>query len=238
MASYRLYTWTISYIILNHCFGIFHPGDNYVRSMLPEATRNKGNMPSEAEANAFFSEVLGRKTFNPISKPEPIPGGYIIRGENKMKSYDALVTALEKELEKSSVSGKIQPFVIRDPTIVTDEQLESNTYEEAVVMITGTNLSPSTNRLVKPLVTLLGGLCIASFSVAVCIASDVASNNENIDTVMIEQMASPLLISILLTQVVHEAAHQIVAFKDKVSHFCSSKHTIFCMHVSILNNVL
>ncbi len=186
--------------------------DNYVKAMLPAVTRKDGNMPSEDEANAFFKEILGRKTFNPISKPEPIAGGYIIRGENMMKSSDELVTAMEKALEKSSIAGKIQPYLIRDPTLVTDEQFDTNTFELPVVMITGPDLKPDTNRLVKPLVTLVGGVFVASFAVAACFANDAAQQ----DPLWLEEMASPLVVSILLTQVAHEAAHQVVAFKDKV----------------------
>ena len=186
--------------------------DNYVRSMLPPVTRKDGNTPSKEVADAFFSEVLGRNTFNPISKPEPIPGGYIIRGENTLKSNDALVTAMEEALAKSSIAGKVQPYLIRDPTSITEEQFETNTFELPVVLITGTDLTPETNRLVKPLVTLLGGVCVASFSLAVCFGNEGAMK----DPVWLEQMSSPLVISILGTQIAHEAAHQIVAFKDKV----------------------
>lgn len=182
--------------------------------MLPEVTRKSGQTPSKEIADAFFAEVLGKRTFNPTSKPEPIPGGYIIRGENKMKSNDELAIALEKALEKSSVAGKIQPFVIRDPSFVTEEQFETNTFEQPVVMITGSNLSPTTNRFVKPLVTVLGGFCIASFSLAVCLNTEEVV----IDPTWVEEMVSPLLISILMTQVVHEVAHQIVAYKDKVGN--------------------
>eukprot|EP00551_Chaetoceros_affinis_P010571 CAMPEP_0203669702 /NCGR_PEP_ID=MMETSP0090-20130426/5997_1 /ASSEMBLY_ACC=CAM_ASM_001088 /TAXON_ID=426623 /ORGANISM="Chaetoceros affinis, Strain CCMP159" /LENGTH=895 /DNA_ID=CAMNT_0050534435 /DNA_START=443 /DNA_END=3130 /DNA_ORIENTATION=+ len=186
-------------------------GDNYVRSMLPAVMRKEGNKLTQADADAFFSEVLGRKTFNPISKPEAIPGGYIIRGENKLKSSDELVAAMEKALEKSSVAGKVVPYYIRDPTLVTEEQFETNTFELPVVMITGPDISPDTNRFVKPFVTVLGGLCVASFSLAVCFANQDAVQ----DPLWLEEMASPLIISILMTQVAHEAAHQVVAFKDK-----------------------
>ena len=187
-------------------------GDNYVRSMLPDAARRDGNMPSEKVMDVFFKEILSKKTFNPISKPEPIPGGYIIRGDNKMKSSDALVAALEVALENSSIAGEVQPFLIRDPTLVTQEMFQSNTYELPVLMVTGTDLSPKTNRFVKPLVSTIGSLAIVSFSVAVCLGMDDIIN----DPETLEQMVSPLMISIFMTQVAHEAAHQVVAFKDKV----------------------
>ena len=110
-------------------------------------------MVSEEDADAFFAEVLGSKTFHPISRPERVPGGYIIRGDNRLTSKskptsktslsDELVAVLEKKLEQSSVAGKLQLHYIRDPTLVSEEQFETNSYELSVIMITGPNLSPA-----------------------------------------------------------------------------------------------
>jgi hypothetical protein len=205
--------------------------DNYVRSMLPDVMRNEGNMPSPEEADAFFTEVLGGKTFNPECRPEPIPGGYIIRGENRMKTNDELVAALEEKMAKSSVAGKLNLYLIRDPTLVTEEQFETGTYELPVIMITGTNISPSTNRAVKPLVTVFGATCIAFFALAVSFATEDA----NQDPVWLEQMVTPMLISILATQAAHEAAHQVVAFKDKV---CTRTHNKLMMENDLLSTTI
>ncbi len=204
-------------------------GDNYVRSMLPAVMRKEGNMPSEKDADAFFAEVLGSRTFNPISKPERVPGGYVIRGENRLKTSDELVVALEKALEKSSVADKLRLYYIRDPTLVTEEQFETNTFELPVVFITGPDISPETNRLVKPLITVLGGFCVATFSLAVCFSNEDAVQ----DPLWLEQMASPLIMSILFTQLAHEAAHQVVAFKDKVG-----RAPILLCIVFVLNSYL
>jgi len=185
--------------------------DGYVRSMLPASTRKEFNTPPTEVVDAFFTEVLGRKTFNPTSKPEVIPGGYIIRGENKLKTYDELMIAIEEALEKSSVAGKLQPYVIRDPTAVTEDQFQTNTFELPVIMVTGKDVTPDTNRFVKPLITAFGGLSIAAFSLAVCFSTQDVS----VDPIWVEEMVTPLVMSIILTQVAHEASHQIVAWKDK-----------------------
>ena len=184
---------------------------NYVRNLLPEVTRKEDQAPSEEDAMAFFSEVLGKKTFNPSSKPESIPGGFVIRGENNLKNGDDLVKALDAKLKASSVLNKLNYCYMKDPTAVTQEQFEADDFELPVIVITGPDLSPDTNRFVKPVVTAFGGLSIASFAVATCLSTDLEMTPE-----LVESMTSPLVFAMLGTQVAHEAAHQIVAFKDKV----------------------
>jgi len=186
-------------------------GAGYVQSMLPEVTRKEGQAPSEEDAMVFFG-ILGKNTFNARSKPERIPGGFIIRGENKLENGNDLVKALEAKFKESSIADKMNFYYIKDPTAVSQEKFEEGDFENPVIMLTGTDLSPDTNRLAKPVVTALGGISIASFAVAVCLSTDL-----KMDVDMVEKMTSPLVFSILFTQVAHEAAHQIVALKDKVS---------------------
>lgn len=185
-------------------------GDRYVESLLPKVTRKEGQSPNEEDVNVLFTQVLGRRTFNPISKPEKIPGGYIIRGESKLKDGDELIAEIEKELLKTSASGKMKVFYIRDPTLISDEQFESESYELPVLMVLGPDLSPDTNRLVKPIVSIFGGLSISAVAVAACLSTDL-----NMDMGIIEDMTGALTLAIVGTQAAHEAAHQIVALKDK-----------------------
>jgi hypothetical protein len=99
----------------------------FVSSLLPESTRKK---PLKEEyIDAIFSEVLGKDTFNPTErKPQAVPGGYLIRGESKVKSKegqddgDLLIEALDKKIAASSVAGKIQAFYILDPTPPSGEE--------------------------------------------------------------------------------------------------------------------
>lgn len=189
-------------------------GSGYIKGMLPEVTRKEGKSPTEEDAMIFFKEVLGKKTFNPTNKPERIPGGFLIRGQNTFDSGDDLIKALDSKLKESSVADKVYYYYIKDPSLVTEQQFEQGDFENPVIIITGNDLSPTTNPFVKPIVTAFGGLSIASFAVAVCLATDM-----KMDLDIVESMASPLVLSVLGTQVAHEAMHQLVAFKDKVSLF-------------------
>ena len=191
--------------------------DGYIKTMIPEVTRKEGQAPSEEDVMVFFTEMLGKKTFNPRNKPEKIPGGFIIRGENTLENGDALVKALDAKLKDSSIMGKFNYHYMKDPSFVTQEQFEADDFENPVLVITGTDLSPSTNRFVKPIVTAIGGISLASFAVAVCLATDMG-----MDISLVETTTAPLVFSILGTQVAHELAHQIVALKDKVSLFNES----------------
>ncbi len=183
----------------------------YVKSVLPSIVTREENTPAEEDVDVFFSEVLSQKTFNPTNKPEKIPGGYIIRGENKLESGEALVSALEKSLDESSVAGRLNFYYMKDPTPATEEEFERDLFELPVLVVSGTNLFPTTNRFVKPGVTALGGLSIASFAVAVCLATDL-----NMDLDYMEELTGPIVFAIISTQIAHEMAHQIVGLKDKV----------------------
>lgn len=185
-------------------------GARYVESLLPKVTRKEGQSPSEEDVNVLFAEVLGRRNFNPISRPEKIPGGYIIRGESNMKDGDELIAEIEKDLSKTSAAGRMNIFYIRDPTLITDEQFETESYELPVIMVLGRDLSPDTNKLVKPIVSIFGGLSISAVAVAACL-----STNLNMDMSTIEDTTGALTLALIGTQIAHEAAHQIIAIKDK-----------------------
>eukprot|EP00557_Chaetoceros_sp_GSL56_P003532 CAMPEP_0176489474 /NCGR_PEP_ID=MMETSP0200_2-20121128/7308_1 /TAXON_ID=947934 /ORGANISM="Chaetoceros sp., Strain GSL56" /LENGTH=850 /DNA_ID=CAMNT_0017886619 /DNA_START=116 /DNA_END=2668 /DNA_ORIENTATION=+ len=185
-------------------------GSGYIKGMLPEVTRKDGKGPTEEDAMVFFKEVLGKKTFNPTNKPERIPGGFLIRGQNTFDNGEDLIKALDSKLKVSSVADKLYYYYIKDPSLVTEQQFEQGDFENPVIIITGNDLSPSTNPFVKPIVTAFGGLSIASFAVAVCLATDM-----KMDIDLLESMASPLVFSVLGTQLAHEAMHQLVALKDK-----------------------
>lgn len=88
----------------------------FVRNLLPEVTRKEG--VKEEYIEEFCSDVLGKDVFNPTGKPENIPGGFIIRGEGKVKPIDGkdygdvLIDALDKKMAKTSLVGKIQAYYI------------------------------------------------------------------------------------------------------------------------------
>jgi hypothetical protein len=89
--------------------------NNLIKNLFPDATRKQ---PSKEESvMAFCADVLGGNTFNPSGKPEAVPGGYIIRGTNKVQvrskddkedEANSLIKAIDKKVEILSVFKEIQ----------------------------------------------------------------------------------------------------------------------------------
>ncbi|KAL3782636.1 hypothetical protein ACHAW5_001780 [Stephanodiscus triporus] len=200
----------------------------YVQNLLPESTRKKPL--NEEYIDALFSEILGKDTFNPTErKPQAVPGGYLIRGESKVKSKegkddgDLLIEALDKKIAASSVAGKIQVFYILDPTPPSGEEILNDEDELPVLLITNYDISPDTNTWVKTTVTFLGLASIAVFTLGSFVFNDdiinrisADANNSDDSFDWIYNLSLPLAFSLLATQISHEFGHLIVAVKDDI----------------------
>lgn len=186
------------------------PESNYVKSLFPQVTRKFGYKPSKEDMDTLFTKVLGRNTFNPTQKPESIIGGYIIQGENRKKSSDELMSAINEELIKMDLAERLRVYYVRDPNPITEEQVEYDMVEVPVLMVTGADLSPETIPILKQVVSVSGLLAVAAYSVG-----SAPLDTSNIDLGVIDTAIVPLFLAMLVPQIVHELAHQIVAFKDK-----------------------
>ena len=196
----------------------------FVRNLLPEVTRKEG--VKEEYIDLFCSDVLGKDVYNPTGKPENIPGGFIIRGEGKVrpiegKDYgDVLIDTLDKKMAKTSLAGKIQAYYMLDPTPPTGEEILNEEDEQPLILVTNADISPTTDALVKPTVTFLGLASIAifalgSFSLNEDMMNQLSQTPDGFDGIY--DLSLPLALAILSTQLVHEAGHVIFAFKDGVS---------------------
>ncbi|KAL3817745.1 hypothetical protein ACHAXA_010965 [Cyclostephanos tholiformis] len=199
----------------------------FVRSLLPESTRKK---PLKEEyIDTLFSEVLRKDTFNPTErKPQAVPGGYLIRGESRVKSKegmndgDLLIEALDRKIAVSSLAGKIQVFYILDPTPPSGEEILNDEDESPVLLITNYDISPDTKPWVKPTVTFLGLASIAVFTLgSFAFNEDVinrvsASANSDNSFDWLYSLSLPLALPLLATQISHEFGHLIVAVKNDI----------------------
>jgi len=198
---------------------------SFVESSLPKSTRKEP--VNEEDANAFYAEVLGLDTFNPFGKPENVPGGFLIRGENKVRPKDGreegdlLIEALDKKLAVSSVHGKVNVYYILDPTPPSGEDILNDEDELPVLLITSSDISPSTDALIKTSISLIGVTSIAIFTLGSFSFNDTILNklSSAMDTAggnvdWFYDLSTPLALSILSIQLAHELGHIIVAFKD------------------------
>ena len=210
-------------VFINTDFAEFN---SFVQSLLPESTRKQ---PLKEEyIDALFSEVLGKDNFNPTErKPQSVPGGYLIRGESKIKSIkgkddgDLLIEALDRKIAESSVAGKIQAFYILDPTPPSGEEILNDEDESPVLLITNYDVSPDTKAWVNPTISFLGLASIAIFTLGSFASNEEiigrindANSDDSID--WLYNLSLPLAFSLLATQLCHEFGHLIVAKKDDI----------------------
>ena len=201
----------------------FTETSRYVMSLLPEATRKERDTPTDDDIDTFFKNCCGRKTFNAVSKPERIPGGVLIRGENMMKTADEMIATMEEKLSlQPTIKDKLQFFFIRDPTPIPENAVETDVFESPLLIVTGKDVSPTTNGFVKPLVSTLGMISLGAFALGAYsynsnIVDQLTQNVDsgNTDITWLTDLATQIFVSIAATQLAHEIAHQVVAFKDK-----------------------
>jgi len=223
--------FTVDQTMMNEIFnGNNIAMENYVESLLPKVTRKEGQTPSDEDVDRFFTEVLGKDTFNARAKPERVPGGFIIRGETRAQrsddegpSGDALVAALDARAAKvcPDVMERIQFYYIKDPTPQSQDIVEVEDFERPVILITGADLTPETNRFVKPNVNGLSLVAVAAFALGSFSFNDdfmarlnAMSEAGDTDISWLTQLAAPLFFSSLGIQLSHEMAHKVVALKD------------------------
>lgn len=76
-----------------------------VENQYPASTRKENGVePTEQQVQSLMTNVLPKAKFSPSSKPEKIPGGYMIRGNHNYGNGNELIDAIEEEL--SSGSGR------------------------------------------------------------------------------------------------------------------------------------
>jgi len=207
--------------------------DTYMQELLPSVTRKFGAAPSEEDVDVFFKEVLGKRTFNPVKKPQAVPGGYIIWGENKLplndvvgankdstsssSRSDELVALIQEELDTeeslTEIKDRLQFYYMVDPTSTNEEMIGlGEEYDSPVLYVTGRDIKPNTNKLVKPGVSLLSGVLVVAFAAGLLNGGSGAEGGE---AVKFQEMLGMVIAALFLPQFAHEVAHRVVAFKDE-----------------------
>eukprot|EP00985_Skeletonema_marinoi_P011236 scaffold5326_cov109-Skeletonema_marinoi.AAC.2 len=186
----------------------------FVRNLLPEVTRKEG--VKEEYIEEFCSNVLGKDVFNPTGKPENVPGGFIIRGEGKVKPIDGkdygdlLIDALDKKMAKTSLVGKIQAYYILDPTPASGEEIMNEEDEQPLILVTNADISPTTNALINVgLPTLVPGI---QFGLSGSI-TPIKSSPKNIKALFDFSIAGPLF-GMLASVILLYNGLELTAFMD------------------------
>eukprot|EP00592_Proboscia_alata_P018885 CAMPEP_0194421792 /NCGR_PEP_ID=MMETSP0176-20130528/21057_1 /TAXON_ID=216777 /ORGANISM="Proboscia alata, Strain PI-D3" /LENGTH=538 /DNA_ID=CAMNT_0039230121 /DNA_START=107 /DNA_END=1719 /DNA_ORIENTATION=- len=120
----------------------------FITTSLPSRTRTEvvEDQVTELEAQRFFEKVLvPSKAFNPVSKPEPIPGGYILRGSILTETATEMINTIDAKLADTSLSDRVSYYLIRDPT---PEMFNDYTdlWGKPVLFLTAKDISSKRNR--------------------------------------------------------------------------------------------
>lgn len=201
--------------------------EKMVEALFPPSTRKEGATPSQAQVNILMADVLTKiKLFNPSGKPEPVPGGYIIRGTNQFDSGQELIDAIDSAIANSRVKEQLLVHYVGDPTPVTEEQMLAS--ERAPVLyVTSTDVTLERNRFLLAGVTSLAigtswytSLYPFLLNPTLLKSSEDQLNLANAgmeyDLGFLTDMAVPLFASFMGVQVAHEAAHWAVASAKKM----------------------
>jgi hypothetical protein len=202
----------------------------YVEELIPAFARMEETRPTEEEIETFCSEILDKSTFTLTSKPERVLGGYYLQGINRLDgddANDAMVARLNENLQTSSLKDDVQFFFIPDPMALTDEEIERGDGRRPLLAVTSKNLEefyswsrPTT----KALISAGGVLSTCVFALGACALNDAAMDQLQValdvgstDVSWLTDMFGTIVLSMLGIQLVHEAAHRVIAWRDKVS---------------------
>jgi len=203
--------------------------ESMIESFLPRVTRKEGKEPTLADINMLQNtQIFGKETFQLSTLPQQIPGGYLLRGEMAPKlrgDCDKLIEVIDSKIENSNKmpsdwNDKFQVNIMTDPTpqMLEDEESFDG---EIVLVVHSRDMSPTTSQL------LLSGVSTLSLFLSFVFVISTYSQNEVVmqrltsanaigdyDVTWFNELITPLLISIGVTQACHEAAHLFIAKKD------------------------
>lgn len=195
----------------------------FIESLFPKSTRKEGEGPTSAQMDTFYSQVLDSKTFMASGKPEPLSGGYLIRGTNQKENGNQLMEILDAKLDKSSLQDRVSVFFVKDPTPVTDEQMEMAIPRDPVLFVTGPNVSKASTPILTTIASAFGIASISFLSLyPYLLNEDVAkrvdeqitlasssTGGANLD--FLNDLTAPIFFMYIGLQLAHEVAHFAVS---------------------------
>jgi len=202
--------------------------NSMVENFLPRQTRKEGTIPTQAEVEVFTINVLGtvgKDTFQQSGKPEPISGGFLVRGKMAPKlkdDGDKLIQMLDEKIDElipQAWSEKYQVSYMTDPTpqMLMDDDMNG----APVLVVHSRDMSPSASTLLNTGVSAVSIFFTFVFAVSIFGQNDFvmqrlndAQGQSNYDLTWFNQLVTPFLFAIGITQLSHEVAHFAVAKKE------------------------
>jgi len=185
--EYEYYVFDIENMVENIDMSSLISNQTYFSSMYPKCVNNRGENkgddyvseePTEAQIEVLTKAILPAVKFSSSSKPQKVPGGYVITGSHKFDDGDALIQAIDDEIAKSRPNLQDQLTVLYTPsygpmndldlqdmdianmdmnTIMADpDVLDMFAGSEPILYITGPNIVRDANGIALALTSGLG----------------------------------------------------------------------------------
>ena len=193
-------------------------------------SNNPSPIPTEAAVKKLIADILPKANFQASSKPEPVLGGYIVRGQTKL-SGDAFIEQLDKVMDQSNLKNQMNVFYVNDFTVLVEEvdfdspgSTTTMFPDEAppVLYVTSANICREPLPIRLSIVSAFGLATSWYFSVypfllnpsiATRVDEQLAIADANMvpDLTWLSDLSIPLFATFMSIQLSHELGHLIVA---------------------------
>jgi len=198
--------------------------DSVTESSLPPCTRKEDQQPTLAQAQTLVKDVLPKASFTSTSKPMAVPGGFIVKGNSKASDGDALITAIDQQLERSSLRGKMTVCYMADFTAFLEENSDQIDLDNigTVLFIGGPDIAREPKKGLLSITSAFGlatcwYLSLYPFLLNPNLAKRVDEQLALVDAGMpadlswLSDLSFPLFVTFIAIQILHELGHRVAA---------------------------
>ena len=213
--------------------------DRTIEQFFPKCTREEDGVPTNAVTNAqvqmLASSVLPKTKFSASGKPEPVLGGFVIRGKHKYENGDELIAAIDKELEKSPLGDKMTVLYTNDFTIFARAEEEDFAFDPfdpdadpPILYVLGPDICREPKPLQLSIVSAVGLSTLWYLSIYPFLLNPglsklieeqlgLAEAGMPFDLNFLTDLSVPLFYTFIGLQLSHEIAHRAIAGINDVS---------------------
>jgi membrane-associated protease RseP (regulator of RpoE activity) len=188
------------------------------KQLMSRVCRKKGLEPTASDVEILLA-ALDDSTFRRNGQAEPVPGGFVIRGQNRKPSGGKLIEALDAKLPQ-----EWSCMVSYMPDITATES-DSSSNNSNILVLLNKDFSPETSPWFYRLASVLATVSALLFATGVYGSNDVVSKqlmdmtSLNMDLSGFEWLngkVSEVLLPLALILGSHELGHVFVAKRDKI----------------------
>jgi hypothetical protein len=188
-----------------------------VQTFLPRVTRKEDKMPTEADLE-MLTNALDSQLFLTTSRAIKIAGGYVIPGENRLKSGEELIAALDQKLPPDWDCTVVWMLDVSDSS---DEMWE---HDSKALVLLKKDFSPNLSEWLFRLTSLISFGTVLLFSIGVYGGNqnilnqltDAAALNDFVALNWFNTKVAQVLGPLVMILASHEFGHFVIARKDKI----------------------